>query len=94
MKFVITKDKLTLDCSDGITSDMIYTIDVENDMISSSIKEDVTAAYDISYLQDISKILDSNVRIEIKTEYPILISSDFANSKGNICYMLAPRIED
>ena len=93
LKFIITKEKLILECEDGITSNMVYTV-LENEMISSSIDEDVISTYDINYLSDIIKNLSDNVRIEIKTDYPLMISSDFANNEGNISYLLAPRIQD
>lgn len=93
LEFTITKDKLILSSSDRITSDMNYTIETENDMISSSINEEVNSTYDIGYLSDISRIIGDNVTIKIKTDYPILISSDFANGEGSITYILAPRVE-
>jgi proliferating cell nuclear antigen len=93
LKFTANKDELMLSSDDGVTSDMIYTIPTE-DMIESSINEDITSNYDLSYLGGIEKSLSDIVHIKIQTDYPIKISSKFANEKGDISYLLAPRIED
>jgi hypothetical protein len=72
---------------------MIYTIPME-DMIESSINGDITSNYDLNYLSDIGKNLGDIVHIKIQTDYPVEISSKFADEKGSTTYLLAPRIED
>jgi proliferating cell nuclear antigen len=93
LKFTANKDELMLSSSDGITSDMIYTIPTE-DMIESSINGDITSNYDLNYLSSIEKNLGDIVHIKIQTDYPVEITSKFADEKGSITYLLAPRIDD
>jgi proliferating cell nuclear antigen len=56
---------------------------------------DVRSLYSLNYLKDMGKPISKNERvtIDLGNNYPMQISFSFADGKGTIEYLLAPRIE-
>ena len=81
--------------SKGQTSDMIFTIP-KNDLDKFEKDESVVSAFDLDYLKDISRVLTGFevIELEMGAQYPIKIKSEFADGKGSIEYLLAPRVEN
>jgi len=72
-------------------SDLTYKVDLDN-LKDWRIYDRVISSYSLSYLSEISNIVNGDVKIKMGTDYPISISSRISKDIGAIEYVLAPRI--
>lgn len=65
------------------------------ELIDIKTKEDVRSIFSLDYLADMSKSIKkaSETKIRLGTDYPVKINFKIVNDKGEIEYLLAPRIE-
>ena len=81
--------------SSGETSEMSLDI-LKEDLSAFDIEANVHSMFDLGYVLDIAKALIGAELVEIRIgdNYPIKIISEFAGGKGEIEYLLAPRVEE
>jgi proliferating cell nuclear antigen len=56
---------------------------------------DAHSLFSLDYLKDMNKAIpkDAQIRMELGEEFPVKMHFDIAEGKGNVTYMLAPRIQ-
>ena len=85
--------------SESNTTDMSFNI-LTSDMLESEIdsanKKGVNAVYAIDYMTPISKVMTNKTEMTMKfgDDYPCSIETTFDYGRGEIKYLLAPRIID
>lgn len=65
-------------------------------MNKNGTENEIVASFTADYLDDISKIVakKGKVTLRFNTDYPCKVEANFADDKGSIDYMLAPRTVD
>ena len=81
--------------AEGDTDDVDLEL-AQTDLIDIATNdEDAEAIYSLDYLKNINKTISKDVELtlEFGTDYPLIISYEFADGDGDITRMLAPRIK-
>lgn len=79
--------------AEGDTDDVDLELDADEliDLTTS----DATSLFSLDYLKDMKKSFPSNTEVEVElgSEFPVKMHYEFAEGLGHVTFMLAPRIE-
>lgn len=91
----------------GVDEDVFYmkaegdTDDVRldlgrDDVISIEMEDEARSLFSLDYLESMSKAIpgDAPVSMEIGVDYPVKMYFDISDGRGEVTYLLAPRIEN
>lgn len=81
--------------ADGDIDGVTYDVEKEK-LVSLTMtgKPEVKSLFSMDYLTDIMKgMAEKEVTIELGTDYPVKLSFPICEGKGNVYYMIAPRVE-
>ena len=70
-------------------------LELQSDKLIDLEAADVRSVYSLNYLKNMGKVIGKNERVtvDLGNDYPMHISLSFADGKGTVEYLLAPRIE-
>ncbi|QDX40127.1 DNA polymerase sliding clamp [Salarchaeum sp. JOR-1] len=79
--------------AEGDTDDVHLELD-EDDLIDLEVGP-AHSLFSLDYLKDMNKAIpkDAEITAELGEEFPVKLHFDLAEGKGNVTYMLAPRIQ-
>lgn len=88
--FEANKDQVKINCTGDLTKMRLEEVEISNYQYT----EDAHTMFDIDYISILGNMIPSTlVHMTLKSNYPSKISAKFADEKGDMVILLAPRVE-
>jgi len=90
-----TDDEVFYAEAQGDTDDVRYEWSREDAREGSSVTDDVHSFYSLDYITDVLKPISASTEtvLQVGTDVPMFMDSEFADGHGHRRYMIAPRLE-